>query len=102
MFTSHRGDSGIKHKPISNEKQGTRPFKVQNQAQQLELLVQNCLHFMHVMQQLKANIIYNLPARANCLQLKTLPIKNETDAPITIISCRTIIVTYDKNVGLRL
>ena len=33
-----------------------------------------------------------IPARASCLQFMILPIKNDIDDPVTIISCKIIII----------
>ena len=104
MHTSHLGDSGIKHKPISKQMQGTNPSKFKP-SQQLYLSTHNLLHLRV---QFKTNVIMYLPASASFLQCMTLPNKNETDAPVTIKSCKTnkqkkiIQTTFSSNIDKEL
>ena len=65
--------------------QDTSPSKFKP-SQQLYLSINNLLHLKA---QFKTNVIVYLPARASFLQFMTLPNKNDTDAPVTIKSCKT-------------
>ena len=57
MLTSHLGDSGINHKPISKEMHGTSPSNCKPSSQ-LDLFIHNGIHLK---QQFKANaMIYQL------------------------------------------
>jgi hypothetical protein len=78
----------MKHKPTSKQMQGTSPSKVQAKPNQKSDIYFYNLLFLR--QRFKTNVI-TLPGSANCLQFMTLPIKNDTDDPITIISCKAII-----------